>query len=61
MNNIFEILKIAKHNDGRIWKDRMILDEKGRISFCQDYDNGRTLSVPIERVEIDENGIGIQH
>ena len=57
MNNIFEVLKIAKRNNGRIGKDRTMLDEKRRISFCQDYENNRTINVkiPIDTVEIDEN------
>lgn len=57
MNNVFEILKIAKRNNGRLGKDRTMLDENGRISFCQDYENNRTINVkiPIDTVEIDEN------
>jgi predicted nuclease with TOPRIM domain len=57
MNNVFEILKIAKRNNGRLGEDRTMLDEKGRISFCQDYENSRTISVkiPIDMVEIGED------
>jgi integrase len=57
MNNIFEILKIAKRNNGSLAKDRTMLDEKGCISFCQDYEDGRTISVkiPIGMVEIGED------
>jgi hypothetical protein len=57
MNNIFEVLKIAKRNNGKLGKDRTMLDEKGHISFCQDYENNRTINVkiPIDTVEIDEN------
>jgi hypothetical protein len=63
MNNIFEILKIAKRNDGRIGKDRTMLDEKRRISFCQDYENGLTSSVkiPMDVVEIGEDQIEQNH
>jgi integrase len=54
MNNV---LKIAKKNNGKIGRDRTMLDEKGRISFCQDYDDGRILSVkiPIDSVEVGED------
>jgi hypothetical protein len=57
MNNVFEILKIAKRSNGRIGRNKTMLDEKRLISFCQDYDNGRTLSVkiPIDSVEIGED------
>ncbi|MDQ6864669.1 MAG: hypothetical protein M3044_12690 [Thermoproteota archaeon] len=57
MNNVFEILKIAKRNDGRLGKDRTMLDEKRRISFCQDYENNRPISVkiPIDAVDIGED------
>jgi hypothetical protein len=63
MNNVFEILKIAKRNKGRLGKGKTILDEKGRLSFCQDYENGRTISVkiPIDTVEIGENAIDQNH
>jgi hypothetical protein len=59
MNNIFEVLKIAKRNNGGLGKDRTMLDEKGRISFCQDYENNRTISVkiPMETVEVDQNSM----
>jgi hypothetical protein len=57
MNNVFEILKIAKRNNGRLGEDRTMLDEKGRISFCQDYENSRTISIkiPFDMVEIGED------
>ena len=40
-----------------------MLDEKRRISLCQDYASGQTLSVkiPIDAVEIDEDQIEGSH
>ena len=29
MNNIFEILTVAKRSDGRIWKERTMLERRG--------------------------------
>jgi len=55
MKNIFEVLRIAKQNDGRIGKDAMILDENRHITFYEDYANGQTrsVSIPIDSVKID--------
>lgn len=55
MKNIFEVLRIAKQNDGRIGKDA-ILDENRHITFYEDYANGQTrsVSIPIDNVKIDE-------
>jgi hypothetical protein len=33
MKNMFEVLWTAKHNDGRVGKDRTILDENMHITF----------------------------
>jgi hypothetical protein len=59
MNNIFEILKIAKLKNGKIGKNKTMLDEKRQISFCQDYEGGRTIRVkiPIDTVELAENTV----
>jgi hypothetical protein len=55
MKNIFEVLRIAKQNDGRIGKDATILDENRHITFYEDYANGQTrsVSIPIDSVKID--------
>lgn len=55
MKNMFEVLSIAKQNDGRIWKDRTMLDEDRNISFCEDYEGGQTrVKIPIDSVQIEE-------
>ena len=47
MKNMFEVLRIVKQNDGRIGKDRTMLDEDHNISFCEDYEGGQTRVVKI--------------
>lgn len=56
MRNIFEVLKIAKQNDGRIGKNNTMLDEDRNISFCEDYEDGitRVVKIPIDRVQIED-------
>jgi hypothetical protein len=56
MKNIFEVLRIARQNDGRIGKDRTMLDEDRNVSFCEDYEGGQTrvLKIPIDGVKIEE-------
>jgi hypothetical protein len=56
MKNMFEVLRIAKQNDGRIGKDRTMLDEDRNISFYEDYEGGQTrvVKVPIDGVQIEE-------
>jgi integrase len=56
MKNRFEVLRIAKQNDGRIGKDRTMLDENRNISFCEDYEDGRTrvVKIPIDSVQIED-------
>ncbi|PWU80384.1 MAG: hypothetical protein DLM72_12440 [Candidatus Nitrosopolaris wilkensis] len=56
MNNVFEILKIAKRNDGRLGKDRTMLDENGRITFGY-VDNSNKIieaKIPLDQTEIHE-------
>jgi len=58
MKNIFEVLKIAKQNDGRIGKDRTMLDENRRVTFgCVDNNNQIVeVKVPLDGVEIANGG-----
>ena len=49
MKNMFEVLRKAKQNDGRIGKDRTMLDEERKISFCEDYEDGQTRVVKIQK------------
>jgi integrase len=55
IKNMFEVLWTAKLNDGRVGKDRTILDENRHITFYEDYADGQTrsVSVPIDSVKVD--------
>jgi len=33
MNDVLDVLNIAKSRDGMLGKDRTMLDEKGRVTF----------------------------
>ncbi len=55
MNDVLEVLKIAKSKNGMIGKDRTMLDEKGRVTFGY-VDNSNQiveLKIPLNGVEID--------
>jgi len=56
MNDVLEVLKIAKTKNGMVGKDRTMLDEKGRITFGYvNNDNQITeVKIPIDEVEIEE-------
>lgn len=56
MNDVLEVLKIAKTKNGMIGKNRTMLDEKGRLTFGYvNSDNGITeVKIPLEGVEIAE-------
>jgi hypothetical protein len=58
MKNIFEVLKIAKQNDGRIGKDRTMLDENRRVTFGYVDNNNQIVEVkvPLDGVEIANGG-----
>jgi hypothetical protein len=54
MKNIFEVLKIAKQNDGRIGEDRTMLDENRRMTFGY-VDNSNQIvevKIPLDGVEV---------
>ena len=60
MNDVFEVLRIVKRNDGRVGTDKTVLDENRNITFYQDYENAHGLrqtigvKIPIDAVEVDE-------
>ena len=56
MNDVLEVLKIAKSKDGTVGKDRTILDEKRRVTFGYVNNNNQIVEVkvPLDGVEIDE-------
>jgi hypothetical protein len=56
MNDVLEVLKIAKTKNGMVGKDRTMLDEKGRITFGYVNSNNQIteVKIPLDEVEIEE-------
>jgi integrase len=56
MNDVLEVLKIAKSKNGMIGKDRTMLDENRRITFGYVDNNNQIVEVkiPLDGVEVDE-------
>jgi hypothetical protein len=60
MQDIFEVLRVVKRNDGRVGTDKTVLDENRNITFYQDYENAQGLrqtvgvKIPIDAVEVEE-------
>lgn len=55
MNDVLEVLNIAKSKDGMLGKDRTMLDEKGRVTFGYVDHNNQIVEVkiPLDGVEVD--------
>ena len=51
------MMKIAKSNDGKIGKDRTMLDEEGRVTIGYVDDNNQTveMKVPLDGFEASSN------
>jgi hypothetical protein len=56
MNDILEVLKIAKSHNGMVGKDRTMLDENRRVTFGYVDNNNQIVEVkiPLDGVQIDE-------
>ena len=56
MNDVLEVLKIGKSGNGRLGKDRTMLDEKHRVTFGYIDDNNQIVEVkiPLDGIEIDQ-------
>ena len=56
MNDVLEVLKLAKSKDGMVGKDRTILDENRRVTFGYVDNNNQIVEVkiPLDGVEVDE-------
>jgi hypothetical protein len=54
MLEVLTILKMAKNRDGKIAKNRTVLDDKRRITFgyVDDADKLVNVKIPIDSVEI---------
>jgi hypothetical protein len=56
MNDVLEVLKIAKSHNGIVGKDRTMLDENRQVTFGYVDNNNQIVEVkiPVDGVEIDE-------
>ena len=56
MNDVLEVLKIAKSNNGMVGKDRTMLDENRRVTFGYVDNNNQIeeMKIPIDGIEIDQ-------
>jgi hypothetical protein len=56
MNDVLEVLKIAKSHNGMVGKDRTMLDENRQVTFGYVDNNNQIVEVkiPVHGVEIDE-------
>jgi hypothetical protein len=54
MNDVLEVLSMAKLKNGRLGNDRTVLDEERRLTFGYVNDKNRIVEVkiPIDGVEI---------
>lgn len=57
MNDVLEVLKLAKMNDGKIGKDKTMLDEKRRVTigYVDATNKISEIKIPLDSIEIDEN------
>jgi len=56
ITELLEVMKIAKSSDGKVGKDRTMLDEKRRVTIGYVDNNNQSveMKVPIDGFEIDE-------
>jgi hypothetical protein len=61
ITELLEVLKIAKSSDGKVGKDRTMLDEKRRVTIGYVDDNNQSveMKVPLDGFEIDEAGVDV--
>jgi hypothetical protein len=54
-------MKIAKSNDGKLGKDRTMLDEKRRVTigYVDDNNRSREMKVPLDEFEVDDAGVDV--
>jgi hypothetical protein len=61
ITELLEVMKIAKSSDGKVGKDRTMLDEKRRVTIGYVDDNNQSveMKVPLDGFEIDEVGVDV--
>ncbi|MGA9151362.1 MAG: hypothetical protein WBZ36_12355 [Candidatus Nitrosopolaris sp.] len=61
ITELLEVMKIAKSNDGKVGKDRTMLDGKRRVTigYVDDSNQSVELKVPLDGFEIDDTGVDV--
>jgi len=61
ITELLKVMKIAKSSDGKVGKDRTMLDEKRRVTIGYVDDNNERveMKVPLDEFEIDEAGVDV--
>jgi len=61
ITELLEVMKIAKSSDGKVGKDRTVLDEKRRVTIGYVDDNNRSveMKVPLDGFEVDDAGVDV--
>jgi hypothetical protein len=61
ITELLEVMKIAKSGDGKVGKDRTMLDEERRVTIGYVDDNNQRveMKVPLDGFEIDEAGVDV--
>ena len=56
MNDVLEVLKIAKSKDGMVGKDKTMLDENRRVTFGYVDNNNQIveMQIPLDGIQIDK-------
>ena len=59
ITEVLEVMKIAKSRDGKVGKDRTMLDENRRVTIGYVDDNNQSVEmrVPLDGFDIDEVGV----
>src|SRR5215831_9535817 len=61
ITELLEVMKIAKSGDGKLGKDRTMLDEERRVTIGYVDDNNQSveMKVPLDGFEIDEASVDV--
>jgi len=61
ITELLEVMKIAKSSDGKVGKDRTMLDEKRRVTIGYVDDNNQSIEmkVPLDGFDVDEADVDV--
>jgi hypothetical protein len=59
ITELLEVMNIAKSSDGKVGKDRTMLDEKRRVTIGYIDDNNQRveMKVPLDGFDVDNSGV----